>query len=565
MKRYGLLLPFLMVALFFSFNSESISNELPLSIEISYTDQNDQPVFLTLNKREVPTISGSRRIAYGQENSIVAQLTPNGIGQRWQNGQPRYIGYTVDGFPYYNIDYPPDVFGAGFSPAWIALVEKPWESINYVQRNIDTWPARLQGKKTEIWNQVAKAFRDYWINNESARNINMTPERGFAYNPLISDGAGTIDINKLQNYVKIVSFPDEITDGQAMVWHIENGNTYYVSVIVPAIGAAQPDLALTSIDTPGEITPYTPFSATVYIANTHTQPITTHLAWSLNDPDYATQPLVQPITIPAGGTYAHPIDFPGGLPEGSHVIYAFVNQRKDQPKNEPDYTNNEAEAIITVKPNIIPQKFGGGDELKLQARGFRTGEFRPPYEARWMDWVTATIEPNKIITATRTGDVIPPGYIAPPVIQSSCTSFTSLVDWEITEAQLTWPKRHPEWTFNDPMPPEGTNTKAMTPEGHIATLDFKEDWSNAGFEMFAILQDPNKLTNAEPETFPVSVTYTVKITYDYWRYELGCCGKKCSPCCILVDSGRAEHYMTFTKDATLLVNGLGDVAPASNG
>lgn len=106
--------------------------------------------------------------------------------------------------------------------------------------------------------------------------------------------------------------------------------------------------------------------------------------------------------------------------------------------------DNEDEATIMVS-QYTP--VGGNGNLTFSAVSQLRDINRPAGTAKWTDWVTATLE-------------------APPPRPPRGT----LDWWKITGAELTYPKKNPEFTFGTPYSPVGTVTVSMNPNGHKAIV-----------------------------------------------------------------------------------------------
>ncbi|WP_338832835.1 hypothetical protein [Neomoorella humiferrea] len=192
---------------------------------------------------------------------------------------------------------------------------------------------------------------------------------------------------------------------------------------------------------------------------------------------------------------------------------------------ETDYSDNYVD--VTVKPVETPLPPGNG-ELVFYARSqggydlegnYKPPEDRPVNTAKYADIVKAVLKP------------------APPKPPRG-----KLVSWEITEARLSYPKKHPDFSFGHPLEPVGTVTVNMKvqPGGHEAVVEFLEDWSVAGapiYDMWTEQMAP------PPTEYTITAEYTVHYVYKY--YVLG--------------KGWEYAERTETKSASgkLLVNSTG--------
>ncbi|OPY61668.1 MAG: Bacterial Ig-like domain (group 2) [Pelotomaculum sp. PtaU1.Bin065] len=199
---------------------------------------------------------------------------------------------------------------------------------------------------------------------------------------------------------------------------------------------------------------------------------------------------VTEITIPAKGSI--PVSFTFASPSpGSYATEIYVNPQ--HVVTESTYDDNYMDGTLRInEPYRVPASSGPGS-LTFQAVS-QYGDWRDPGTARWTDDVTATLAPPE--------PVPPQGWIT---------------SWQITSASLTYPQRHPEFSFSHPVIPEDTTTINMQPEGHTAMATFEEDWSTHG--MFAI----DCLTGEDlstPRWFDISTSYNISYEYQWQQYEV---------------------------------------------
>ncbi len=204
---------------------------------------------------------------------------------------------------------------------------------------------------------------------------------------------------------------------------------------------------------------------------------------------------------------------------------------------------DESDNLIDVEvPVIGPPPPTGPGSLTFTAVS-QSGKYaRPPGTAKWTDWVTATL-----------------------TVPEPTPPRGTLKSWSITSAKLTYPKKHPWFTFGSPWPPQGTKTINMTPQGHKATAKFQEDWSLNGAPVYARYYDPNYdeiVDEGEvpgPTYFTITATYTVQYTYEYQvrhvRYSTGPDGKRHRDIWYETKTGSGTDSGTAT--GKLLVNGTG--------
>ncbi|MFZ5898534.1 MAG: hypothetical protein ACOYU7_05090 [Bacillota bacterium] len=159
---------------------------------------------------------------------------------------------------------------------------------------------------------------------------------------------------------------------------------------------------------------------------------------------------------------------------------------------------DEEDNIVEVQLSVIgPPPPSGPGSLTFTAVSQSGTYSRPPGTAKWTDWVTAKL--------TVPAPTPPKG---------------TLKSWSITSAKLTYPKKHPWFTFGSPWPPQGTKTINMTPQGHTATAKFQEDWSLNGQPMIGWYcnEDTEEIIKEDvpgPTYYPITATYTVQYTYEY--------------------------------------------------
>lgn len=141
--------------------------------------------------------------------------------------------------------------------------------------------------------------------------------------------------------------------------------------------------------------------------------------------------------------------------------------------------------------------------------------------AKWTDWVTAELRPP--------APTPPRGH---------------LDWWEITSAELTYPLKNPEFTFGTPYPPVGTKTVQMKPNGHVATVEFQEDWAMDGAKIYSIIED--KIMAEYPKSYTITAKYTIKYQYSWTECDEDGCWTE-----------TRIATTTGTVSGSLLVNGTG--------
>ena len=156
---------------------------------------------------------------------------------------------------------------------------------------------------------------------------------------------------------------------------------------------------------------------------------------------------------------------------------------------------------------------------------------RTPFTAKWTDDVKVTLTVDRP---------------SPPR--------GSLDWWEITWADVTYPKKNPDFQFGDPLPPTGTVEKSMSTPGRglegskSSTTTFEEDWGMDGAQIYNMIRD--ELMAAAPKNYPISVNF--KVTYQY-TYTVCRCDEDG---CVCWSVTKTDSY-TDTARASLTVNGTG--------
>ncbi|AEG14449.1 hypothetical protein Desku_0849 [Desulfofundulus kuznetsovii DSM 6115] len=185
---------------------------------------------------------------------------------------------------------------------------------------------------------------------------------------------------------------------------------------------------------------------------------------------------------------------------------------------ETRYDNNEVKVLVPVKEKQTPS---GPGSLTFQAVSQDRSITRPPNTAKWTDWVTATLKPP--------APKPPRGW---------------LEWWKVTSADLTYPKKNPEFTFGTPYPPVGTVTVPMKPNGHEAKVEFQEDWGMDGAKIYSILE--RKMMAENPKEYKLTARYTVEYEYCWIECDEDGCWTEC-----------ATATTSGTVSGNLLVNGTG--------
>ncbi len=212
-----------------------------------------------------------------------------------------------------------------------------------------------------------------------------------------------------------------------------------------------------------------------------------------------------------------------------------------------EVTEEDNKKLATVQVREVDRFRPGDKRLHLQAYS-KAGEdiygrwqpsvARPAFTAKWTDDVHATLTVDR---------PTPPRG--------------SLDWWEISWAKITYPRVADEFSFGNPVPPDGTVTKDMAVPGRgleaqkQAKIVFEEDWALDGFPVHNMMTGEDMAVY--PKNYPVSVTFKVTYQYTYWVTEYD-------------DDGNSWSYpvtetpsYTDTASADLLVNGAGTIPYAS--
>lgn len=291
---------------------------------------------------------------------------------------------------------------------------------------------------------------------------------------------------------KAVNIKDEEeAKGQQFLENVE-GWRYYLPFVVywygtPDKPAELPDLYVKSLTSNTSTTTQgTRYSGTVTfgLKNDYPQPMQakltlTHNGYSVSGVDG------QRITLNPGEEKTFNFNFTGQ--NGNSFLYAKIAPATGDDK---DWSNNTATLDIPQKERPEPK---ASAKLTLQAKS-QSGKYtRKPGEAKWTDWVTATLKPD------------PP---TPPR--------GKLDWWKITKAELYHPKKHPEFTFGTPYQPQGHVVRQMQVKenGHVAEVVFQQDWSMDGTPIYSQIEK-KMMTTEKPRAYPIQVNYTIEYQYSY--------------------------------------------------
>lgn len=217
----------------------------------------------------------------------------------------------------------------------------------------------------------------------------------------------------------------------------------------------------------------------------------------------------------------------------------------DAPPLEDKYQEiSEADnkVAVDVKVRDVDNSNPGDRRLNLQAYSkpgediygvWHDARKREPFTAKWTDDVHATLTVDR---------PTPPRG--------------SLDWWEISWAKITYPRVADDFSFGNPVPPEGTVTKSMSVPGagleeqKQATLTFTEDWALDGFPVHNMMTGEDMAVY--PKKYLVSVSFKVTYQYTYWVTECD------EDDCWSYPVTETRSY-TDTATANLLVNGAGTI------
>jgi len=205
-----------------------------------------------------------------------------------------------------------------------------------------------------------------------------------------------------------------------------------------------------------------------------------------------------------------------------------------EPDGDIDYSNNEMKMVISA---IGVAKDSGEGTLILKAKS-------PEGYDVWGRWQPSVERP---VNTAKYGDTITAYFTAPgpPDVDWDCYR---LKEWKLIEAKIVYPKRHPDFTFGWPKPPQGTVTLGMKidEEENKATASFLEDWSINGANVYIL---PEKRMVDGPTYYTVTVNYKM-----LWEYRKG--RKECDENgCRCVDWEDHSRTLSKTVSVKLLVNG----------
>ncbi|WP_031518175.1 hypothetical protein [Desulfofalx alkaliphila] len=200
---------------------------------------------------------------------------------------------------------------------------------------------------------------------------------------------------------------------------------------------------------------------------------------------------------------------------------------------DPNLENNEDRAYVNIMQPPPPVQPGSANLTAVSQDGSIT---RPPGTAKWTDRVTCRF------TAP-----------TPPVPSRGCHG-AYLTSWHLVSAELIVPNKHPNFTFGNPLPPQGTKSIPMRVTGNrTAELTFEQNWGMDGAKIFNPIA--GRLMAEHPRQYDLTVRYTVSRSY-YWMTSTPCPPLSNSSHCHR-RGGSTTDTITLTYPLRLTVDGTG--------
>lgn len=165
---------------------------------------------------------------------------------------------------------------------------------------------------------------------------------------------------------------------------------------------------------------------------------------------------------------------------------------------ETTHADNLVSDVISVDVPQPPAAQGSGS-LSFQAvrRDPETREITKWFEPGTAKWDTF------VITTLHTPEPTPPKG--------------TVTEWHITSAY--YPRVADDWTFVHHVDPDGTVAVDMTTEGHTATVEFLEDWSNVGAPIYDMLADDyTNEARLSPRDYEITADYAIHYTYEWYEW-----------------------------------------------
>ncbi|MEG6617489.1 hypothetical protein V6C27_13835 [Peptococcaceae bacterium 1198_IL3148] len=296
------------------------------------------------------------------------------------------------------------------------------------------------------------------------------------------------------------------------------------------------DLAISTLDKYENLKLGSEVDIKVVVKNNSSVPVTTDLKYRINgswksaEDNIALQPQENKdlyIKVP--------------VKKNPYSIIVKVNPAENKPAIETSWNNNTsvvsiAAGTFTPPPSPVPGSESKAD-ITFKAVNQDGSVVREPGTAKWTDSVTATLTVTK-----------PPIPFTQPIKGGDYISDIKVTGWNIEWAKITYPKKHSEFTFGNPLEPVGTKTVNMTPAGNSATATFKQDFSMDGAKVYN--QVTKQLMADSPRRYPIHCQYRIKYTYEWIEIKLTEAG-------IVQQKYTGNDYIDGSVNKSLLVNGTG--------
>ncbi len=522
--------------LILSLSMAGFANAEPANILEALTMANDElrikndsgNYFFSQNKQGKPINealwSKSKLFSYGSPQ----EASPGANDFDPITNQHRYHGYTMNSEKYTNTFFrndtkeTVDVNGAN----WI---QYPWMKDN------------VQNFVKNVMHEPELDFGNPFNNDPALlESINQGFENLKLYNPYMKFQR---DGTQWQSFVHILQPSSRYSFGMGRLFRIVNGQMRYLTIpLAPTLEAVPPDFSVTlekekfaNVVKPGEkIT----FTVTYMLNKDHPKE---ERAWlrlhhQVGDTEHkVTLTPLNPADKPDANGYilvkpGESKTYQGTITVQSTSCKIIGRINPVDTGQDKDWSNNRAEAVIV--PNNPPQP-EVNPQLILTAVSQDGKINRPAGTAKWTDMVAAKVKMPKPTT-------------------------TGVLDWwHILDCRITYPAKHPEFVFGNPVPPKGTvlpvkmsfNTKKYSKEYGIPdTIDgragFEENWAMDGTKIWNPIKE--QLMAANPKNYPITVKYTQEYQHTYSKKQ-------------------GDEWVTVTKivkqdktiTANLLVNGTG--------
>lgn len=357
----------------------------------------------------------------------------------------------------------------------------------------------------EIYQRARGGLSNANVVKKEVRNDNTIHlETNIAANPKMAgsqiDFPSLINITTLQDFERFQSLGADIPDtiGERRAQLEKQGKSLYVMPMFLLFTAEVevendnlPDISVRLSNLPGETQGGQKHQGRVTVKHEGNVDFAVTVKLGLTHNGYTISGVDgQMITLQPGESKSFDFTFTG-ITNTESTLEAKV-WPVDPVSDDANWANNSYKVLIP--PDYIDVDVPLSGKLILQAVSQSKKTTRPPGEAKWTDWVTATLKPDAPTPPRGTLDW-----------------------WRITKAELTYPKKHPEFTFGTPYQPKGTVTVPMNIKsgGHEAEVVFQQDWSMDGTPIYSILEK-RMMTTEKPRAYPIEVTYTIEYQYS-WR------------------------------------------------